>query len=202
MSAWTAHFSGRHVREAEVEAVLAGEDRTVLAVARDQDPRVRILHATGPHRDVAEPVVPAFPAERFGLGEAGLHEQRAFLVALTRLPRIRAVGEVLVRRAAQHRDAQPSVEEVVEHRVLLGDPHRVVQRQVGAHHPDLCVLEALSGERGEEHRVGRQLLRRVVMLGEVQRIEPGVERRPALVERVLVRHLRPLVLARPWRCRP
>ncbi len=182
--------------------MLAGEDRTVLAVARDEDARVRVLHTARPHGDVAEAVVTTFPSERFGLGEAGLHEQGAFLVTLARLPRVRAVGEVLVRRASQHRDPESSVEEVVEHRVLLGDPHRVVQRQVGAHHADLCFLVPLSGERGEEHRVGCQLLRRVVVLGEVQRVETGVERGAALVERVLVRQLRPLAVARTRRCRP
>ena len=139
---------------------------------------MRVLHSFRPHGDVAEAVVAALPPERFGLGETCLEQQDPFLVAFAGFPRVGAVGEVLIGSAPQHADAQATVQEVVEHRVLLGDAHRIVQGQVRAEDADLRVGESTTGDRGEDDGVRCQLLRGVVVLGEVQRVETGVERRP------------------------
>src|SRR3954469_1857134 len=58
------------VGEAEIEAVLPGEDRAVLAVARDQDAGMRVLNPARPYGDVPEAIEPALPAERLRFGEA------------------------------------------------------------------------------------------------------------------------------------
>ena len=192
----------REVAEAEIEPVAAGEHRAVLRVARHEDARAALLHRMRPHRDLPVAVVAPLPAERLGLVEALLDEQRRLLEPVARLPRVRAVGEVLVRRAAQHADAQATIEEVVEHRVLLGDADGVVDRDVGAEHPDVGVGEALAGDRRHGDRVRRQLLGRVVVLGEVQRVEPGVERGAALVEPVVDRGAAPLGVVAARRCGP
>src|SRR4051812_44077203 len=81
------------IGETQIQTMSAGEDRTVLAVARYQDAGVRVLHASRPDGDVTEAIEPSLPAERLRLGEARLQQQDPFFVPITRLPRVGAVRE-------------------------------------------------------------------------------------------------------------
>ena len=93
------------------------------------------------------------------------------LEALARFGRVGVVGDVLVRRAAQHARHDPPAGHHVEHGELLGHADRVQDRDVGAEQRDLGPLDPLGQRAGHHHRVGRQRERRVVVLGHGHPVE-------------------------------
>ena len=148
---------GSHVGDADIETVPTCERCTIGAVRGDEDTWVRVLKHPWPNGNVAIAIVTTLPCEGFWLRPARFHEQRAFLSSFARLPRIVKIREVLVGCAPQHCDAESTFEQVVEHRVFLGDTHRVRDRKVGAKNPNLLTLESFTGQRGKHHGIWRDL---------------------------------------------
>ena len=101
-----------------------------------------------------------------------LHELERLLVHGAALRRVRAVGEKLVRDAAEEADDGAPARDRVEDRELLRCPDRVRQRQDDPEHRDLHVRIALAYSGRHHDRVRRELRLRVVVLGDGEPVEP------------------------------
>ena len=69
---------------------------------------------------------------------------------------------------------RPTAGEMIEDRVALGHPHRVVPREDGHHLPELDPLGLPSQPRQDHRRLRGELIVREVMLGEPYRVEAGL----------------------------
>ena len=98
--------------------------------------------------------MPALPAERLGLRPAAADQLQRLIETLARFGRVDVVGDVLIRRAAQHPGDDAPIGHRVHHRELLGDPDRVEDRDVGAEQGNLGALHNLAQRSGKDHRVG------------------------------------------------
>ena len=130
-----------------------------------------LLRRARPDRDGAKLEMTALPAEGLRLGPGPEDQLHPLGGALTRLVRVEAEGQILPGDAAQHPDHQPARHQIVEHRELLGDLHRVALRHDRAEHRDLDLLRVRRQMRGRDDRAGCEALRRVVMLGDAEPVE-------------------------------
>ena len=65
---------------------------------------------------------------------------------------IEAIGQEFVRRPAQEAGDQPAAAQIVDHRELLGGPHRIEEGQDRPEHGDLRVAHALADRCGGDQR--------------------------------------------------
>ena len=147
------HRLGRH-RRGERAALEAGE-----RIGPDLDRRLLVELAVVLHRARLEGVEQ---------GVAVLLEPAARLAH-----RHAEADELLLAEAPTEAEDRPPAREVVEHRELLGDPHRVVP---GQHGDERAQLEPgrLPGEPRQDHPLlGRELVVGEVVLGHPHRVEPG-----------------------------
>ena len=129
----------------------------------------RLLHRTGPERDVL--VGPVFAGEgKHVVGPGTEDDVVGFLEPLPRLGQRYVVDLVFARDAAGETRDQPPVGEAVEHRQFLGEAQRFVQGQEVAVDQQFQAFGAL--RRGGGHQVGRvhQAVRRGVMLVEADAV--------------------------------
>ncbi len=151
----------------------------VLAVGRDVERRVRPLHRTRAHVQALGRVEAAREVER--LAAPRLLDQRdAFLDAG---PAVLAVGleglVVLQRAAAPDADVEPAAAHHVQHRELLGQVHRVMERQQAHAHAEPQRARAGGEERGEHRRDRAEAVVVEVVLGDPDRGVAERPRRPA-----------------------
>ena len=185
------------------ERVVAPEDvdqRAGRPAARDPDRRMRLLDRPRPQVHLPVLLEPAVPRERLGLGPR-LEDQLAVLVvALAGLDR--RDGAVLIGVVAEpDRKAgdQPPAGDVVEQRVLLGDLQRLARLAERAPEDGDRRVEAFR-PRGVRHRrrhqvrVGRDVVRRLAVLGHAHAVEAGSGRMQQLGVPGLERFLHPLGL--------
>jgi hypothetical protein len=114
--------------ERDVGIALLGrpDDRLLAEHARDPHPRVRLLQRDRPRVHHPVLVVRAFPPERSRLRPRLDDEVVRLLEALPVVGGIDAGGELFLPAAAHEAGDQPAARDHVDHRQLLGQPHRVV----------------------------------------------------------------------------
>ncbi len=134
--------------------------------------RMRLLQRTRPDRDRAELEVTALPAKGLRLGPGFEDQLHRLGGALARLGRVETVAQILAGDAAQQADPQAPRHQIVEHRQIFGDLHRVALRYDRAEHRDLYLLRMGREVGGRDGRGRRQPMRGIVVLGDADPVEP------------------------------
>ena len=160
----------RRPRGGQPHAVGRGPLDALRAEGRDPHLGVGLLHGSRKHRDVVE--VPVLSVMLEGLVGLPCPEYQ-IPTLLEPLPGL--LGGDVERpevTAPGHAHDETAVTEVVEHRQLLAQSYRVVQRQAVAHEADLDFLGQYGG-RGREQvgRGGKAVGGAAVMLGEEHPVE-------------------------------
>ena len=164
------------------QIVFGGElDRFLAADDRHPDRRVRPLHRARPHRDVLVGPELALVGEHL-LGPGAGDDVVGFLEPRPRLGERHVVHLVFARDAAGKAGDQPAFRQAVDHRQLLGEAQRLVQRQEIAVDQQLQILGALRRRGGHQIGAVHQPVGRAVVLVEpdpviAELVEqlPGVE---------------------------
>ena len=164
------------------DVVPAGElDQFLAADDRDPDLGMGPLHRARPDRHVLVGPELALVGEDV-LGPGAGDDLEGLLETGAQFGQRHVVHLVFARDAAREAGDQPAVRQAVEHRQLLGQPQRLVQRQQIAVDQELQLLGALRG--GRRHQVGRihQPVGRAMMLVEADAVIaqavhllPGIE---------------------------
>jgi hypothetical protein len=114
---------------------------------------MRLLERARPDRDTLVVEVRAVPRERLSLRPGFHHEVPRLGHAGARVGQRDAVGEKLLRHAADEARDDAAAGHDVEHRDFLGEPKRVrVQRRQIAEDADLDALGPLGEHRGDQVR--------------------------------------------------
>ena len=122
-------------------------DRLRTQDAGRPDRRVRFLQRQLPRIDDAQVIVLALPAERAGHGPGLLDQREGLFEPLSVVGGVGVGRELLDAGAAHEARDDATARNQVEHRNLLGDPHRiVVNRQRIADQRDRA-LDALADHR-------------------------------------------------------
>ena len=132
---------------------------------------MRALHGTQLHPRVGQDVVLALEVQPLG-GERAQQDLQPLGVHARGLVGIDAEHPQLDRRdPAPDAQLEAAAAERVQHADLLGEPHRVVQRERVDERAEAQPRRALRDGRQEHARRRRQAERRPVVLGEVVRME-------------------------------
>ena len=142
------------------------------AAAEGKGRRMRLLQRARPDRDRAELEMTALPAEGLRLGPGFEDQLHRFGGALARFGRVETVGQILAGDATQQPDPQAPRHQIVEHRQVLGDLHRVALRDDGPEDRDFDFLRMGREVGGRDGRGRGQTMRGIMMLRDTDPVEP------------------------------